>query len=400
MAQIKFNARHGITVGAHPAVDVFSSNGAGTIDTLTSKTLLVTGTSAAVTITGGSVATTNPVLNLTQTWSGTAGVTDFTGIKLNVTESGSISTAKLIDLQVAGASKFKVDRAGVTTVVDLTVSGNLTINGTTTTINSTTVSVDDKNIELGAVDVPSDTTADGGGITLKGTTDKTIVWTSTTGSWDFNQSIRATGGRPITISGATGTIYIQSDSGGWNNGYWFKGSSGTAYHGFGANGNADTLNHYFIGSDTGTGITVLPAGNVGINRTNPGSYRLNVAGDTFIDGTLYATSKSFKINHPTKANKKLVYGSLEGPENGIYVRGRTTSNVIELPEYWSKLIDESSMTVQLTPISNHQKLYVDRIENNCVYVTNANLINKKIDCYYFIQAERIDVAKLVVESDD
>ena len=67
------------------------------------------------------------------------------------------------------------------------ITGNLTVSGTTTTISSSTINVDDKNIELGAVDSPSDaSTADGGGITLKGTTDKTIVYEYDTQSWDSN----------------------------------------------------------------------------------------------------------------------------------------------------------------------------------------------------------------------
>ena len=61
--------------------------------------------------------------------------------------------------------------------------GDLVVNGTTTTINSTTLSVDDKNIELGSVASPSDTTAAGGGITLKGATDKTFLWDSTSLNW-------------------------------------------------------------------------------------------------------------------------------------------------------------------------------------------------------------------------
>ena len=61
--------------------------------------------------------------------------------------------------------------------------GDLVVNGTTTTINSTTLSVDDKNIELGSVSSPSDTTAAGGGITLKGATDKTFLWDSTSLNW-------------------------------------------------------------------------------------------------------------------------------------------------------------------------------------------------------------------------
>ena len=68
-----------------------------------------------------------------------------------------------------------------------TITGDLTVNGTTTTINSTTLTVDDKNIEMGSVASPSDTTADGGGLTLKGTTDKTILWENDTNQWNVNQ---------------------------------------------------------------------------------------------------------------------------------------------------------------------------------------------------------------------
>ena len=64
----------------------------------------------------------------------------------------------------------------------LTIGGDLTVSGTTTTINSTTLTVDDKNIEMGSVDNPTDSTADGGGITLKGSTDKTIIWSQSNNS--------------------------------------------------------------------------------------------------------------------------------------------------------------------------------------------------------------------------
>ena len=74
----------------------------------------------------------------------------------------------------------------------VTLAGNLVVSGTTTTIDSTTLTVDDKNIELGSVGTPTDTTADGGGITLKGATDKTINWVDSTDMWTFNQPIHVT----------------------------------------------------------------------------------------------------------------------------------------------------------------------------------------------------------------
>ena len=78
---------------------------------------------------------------------------------------------------------------GTATAVNLTLSGNLIVNGTTTTINSTTLSVDDKNIELGSVSSPSDATADGGGITLKGASDKTFNWVNATDAWTSSEHI-------------------------------------------------------------------------------------------------------------------------------------------------------------------------------------------------------------------
>jgi hypothetical protein len=86
------------------------------------------------------------------------------------------------------------------TAKDLTLSGNLTVNGTTTTLNSTTLQIDDKNIELGTVDTPTDITADGGGITLKGTTDKTIIWDDANDNWTLNQSVNIPTGLTYKIN--------------------------------------------------------------------------------------------------------------------------------------------------------------------------------------------------------
>ena len=69
---------------------------------------------------------------------------------------------------------------------DVYVIGNLDITGTTTTIGTTNLQVEDKNIELAVSAVPSDAVADGGGITLKATTDKTITYSNSTGMWESN----------------------------------------------------------------------------------------------------------------------------------------------------------------------------------------------------------------------
>jgi hypothetical protein len=93
--------------------------------------------------------------------------------------------------------------SGLSTLTGNTiVSGTLTVEGTTTTIESVTLTVDDKNIELGSVDSPTDTTADGGGITLKGATDKTILWENDTDSWNFNQNIETSTTTKVKQKGA------------------------------------------------------------------------------------------------------------------------------------------------------------------------------------------------------
>ena len=130
-------------------------------------------------------------------------------------------------------------------------------------------------------------------------------------------------------------------------------------------------------------------GNVGIGTSSP-NHKLEV------NGSFAATTKSFLIDHPTKENMRLQYGALEGPENGVYVRGKSNYKIIDLPEYWTHLVDEESITVQLTPIGGHQHLYVEKIRNNQVFV-NTDKLREKLNYYYIIHAERKDVDKLEVE---
>jgi hypothetical protein len=121
-----------------------------------------------------------------------------------------------------------------------------------------------------------------------------------------------------------------------------------------------------------------------------------ITGSVDILGTMTATAKSFLIQHPSKPTYKLQYGVAEGPEHSVFVRGRTTSNIIYLPDYWCDLVDSNSITVQLTPIGRYQRLIVTNA--NCSAVTIENIdTTYTIDCYYFVQAERKDIPKLQVE---
>ena len=84
----------------------------------------------------------------------------------------------------------------------LNVQGDFNVQGTFTTINSTTITVADKNIELGVVASPSDLTAQGGGITLRGATDKSINWYSGVG-WSSSESFNLASGNTFKINGTT-----------------------------------------------------------------------------------------------------------------------------------------------------------------------------------------------------
>ena len=67
----------------------------------------------------------------------------------------------------------------------LTVTGNFTVNGTQTIVNTQVLDVADKNIGIGSTSSPSDALADGSGITIYGTTNKTLTWSNTTKNWTF-----------------------------------------------------------------------------------------------------------------------------------------------------------------------------------------------------------------------
>ena len=112
------------------------------------------------------------------------------------TISGNKTYTGTIDLSGATVQSF-------TCAQSLVVTGNLTVNGTTTTISSSTLDVEDKNIELGKVDTPTDTTADGGGLTLKGATDKTFNWANSTDAWTSSEHINIALGKAFYIDGTS-----------------------------------------------------------------------------------------------------------------------------------------------------------------------------------------------------
>ena len=84
---------------------------------------------------------------------------------------------------------------------NLIVTGNLTVEGTTTTINTTNVTIEDKNITIANLPSPTDATADGAGITIKGTTDKTIAYSQTNNWLDISEDINLASEKSYLIGG-------------------------------------------------------------------------------------------------------------------------------------------------------------------------------------------------------
>ena len=128
------------------------------------------------------------------------------------------------------------------------------------------------------------------------------------------------------------------------------------------------------------------------NLTIGGTMR---AGFATWSSSIVATSKLFDIKHPSKENYRLAHASLEGPEIGVYYRGRLKgSNKITLPEYWKDLVHKDSITVDITPIGHDQNIFVKEFDNEKIIIEVNSL---HIDCFYHVYGERKDVDKLKVE---
>ena len=106
--------------------------------------------------------------------------------------------------------------------------------------------------------------------------------------------------------------------------------------------------------------------------------------------------KPFDIPHPSREGHRLRHVCLEGPEVGVYFRGRVKNKTeIELPEYWKDLVDETTITVQLQAIGAHQDVIIKRMGENKIFLQAKG--GMPIDCFYHVYGERKDVEKLIVE---
>ncbi len=169
------------------------------------------------------------------------------------------------------------------------ITGNLTVNGTTTTINSTVTSVDDIEFELGSVASPTDVTANGGGIRLKGATDKTILWSSIgwTSSEDFNlvtgkvYEINGTSVLSATTLGSGVTASSLTSVGTIGTGTWQGTVINSTYGGTGVNNGGRTIT-----LSTGNLTLTAQAGGSSVTVPSTGTLATLAGTETFTNKTL------------------------------------------------------------------------------------------------------------------
>tara|TARA_B100000927_G_scaffold269280_1_gene244617 strand:+ start:16 stop:756 length:741 start_codon:yes stop_codon:yes gene_type:complete len=132
-----------------------------------------------------------------------------------------------------------------------------------------------------------------------------------------------------------------------------------------------------------------------------------IDGDVFVTGSVDCLSKGrlearhavadslpkpFDMVHPSRGDGyRLRYACIEGPEVGVYFRGRTQDNEIVLPDYWKDLVVIDSITVQTQPVGSTQSIIVKEWDDSKITLEGVT------DCFYHVYAERKDVNPLVVE---
>ena len=232
----------------------------------------------------------------------------------NQTLSGNKTFTGTVDLSGATLS------GNTTFSNNLTVTGDLTVQGTTTTIDSTTIDVADKNITLGNVTTPTDTTADNGGITLKGATDKTFEWRNATDSWTSSEHINLVTGRVLKIGGVNtltatglGSAVVSSSLtsvGTIATGTWNGTAIGRAYGGTGLTA-APSNGQLLIGNGTGYTLATLTAGSNVTITEGSGSITIAASGGSSVAAGDGIDVSGTTVSVDLKANGGLVIESTE-----------------------------------------------------------------------------------------
>ena len=213
-----------------------------------------------------------------------------------------------LTFSTGGTGRMSISSAGLVNIV-----GDLTVGGTTTTINTTNLDVEDKNITLGKVSTPSDTTADGGGLTLKGASDKTFNWVNATDSWTSSEHLSVSGQKEIRYLDADSSHYVGFKSAATvsSNVVWTLPSSDSSVSGYVLSSNA-----------SGVLSWVAPGQNADPNFT--GTLTLtddgNIRGFASTQATYTGSVKTLTVTVASKTAAHRYNGS--GSGNGYLIDGK------------------------------------------------------------------------------
>ena len=321
------------------------------------------------------------------------------GISANTIQARSGEAASTLGINTGGGT-LTLGATGSTTAVDghLTVAGNLTVAGTATSTLSETVNVKDAFLLLNSDYTGSSPTANVGLEVNRGTQANTFIrWNESTDTWQFTNN----GSTYANIASETGSGTITALNNQVANRLVTIGSTTTEFDGE-ATLTFDGTNLTHTTTSSGGGFTLTGtnggSGNTVLDIIGGNSASSNAA--VSIEGHLEATTKSFNIPHPLYVKKRLVYGSLEGPEHGMYQRGsfdiedKRRLVAVDLPKYWFKMVYDD-YTISLTSYGDYNVWINNRDENGFWVETNAE---KEWSFDWNVIGGRKD-AKLVVEPD-
>ena len=269
------------------------------------------------------------------------------------TNTGISGGSDTLTFSTAGVGRMSISSAGL-----VNIPGDLTVGGTTTTINTTNLDVEDKNITIGKVSTPTDTTASGGGLTLKGATDKTFNWLDATDSWTSSEH--------LSVSAQKEIRYLDSDSSHY---VGFKSPATVASNVVWTLPSADSSVSGYVLASNASGVLswVAPGQNADPNFT--GSLTLtddgNIRGFASTHATYTGSVKTFTVTVASKTATHRYNGS--GSGNGYVIDGKQAPFLTLTPgrTYKFDLSDNSN--------SGHPLRFYLESNKTTAYTTNVTV---------------------------